>query len=208
MCIAKTPVPGRVKTRLSPPCLAEEAARLADASLADTLNALRQASADRRVLFVEGDLPAQLAAGFEVVPQATGDLAERLAAAFAAVEGPAVIVGMDTPQVTPALLERAATTLRRPGVDAVLGPATDGGYWAIGLREPRPDVFAGVPMSTSRTARAQRGRLRELGLLWFELPMLRDVDRMEDARAVAALAPGTSFAATFAEIERAVLSRR
>jgi glycosyltransferase A (GT-A) superfamily protein (DUF2064 family) len=105
---------------------------------------------------------------------------------------------MDTPQLTAGLVSRAAEVLRRPDVDAVLGPAEDGGYWAIGLEVPDERVFRGVPMSLDTTAAAQRRRLRELGLRWEELPTLRDVDLFEDARAVAAEAPDSSFARTFA----------
>jgi uncharacterized protein len=202
LCIAKAPVAGRVKTRLSPPCTPEEAARLAEAALADTLEALRPAPAHRRILVLEGDLATPAPDGFEVVPQAPGGLGERLSAAFAVLEGPALVVNMDTPQMTPELMTEATAALGRPGVDAVLGPAHDEGYWAIGLLVARAEVFTGVPMSTPHTATAQRCRLRELGRHRRELPVLRDVDTMDDARAVAALAPQTRFAATLREIER------
>jgi hypothetical protein len=101
---------------------------------------------------------------------------------------------MDTPQVTPGDLARGLERLAAPEVDAVLGPATDGGYWAIGLREPEPRAFLGVPMSTAWTGRAQHARLRRLGLRVALVPALRDVDRIADARAVAALAPAGRFA--------------
>jgi glycosyltransferase A (GT-A) superfamily protein (DUF2064 family) len=107
-----------------------------------------------------------------------------------------LLVGMDTPQLTRALLIDALERLAQPGVDAVLGPTTDGGYWTIGLREPDPEVFAGVRMSSAGTAAAQRARLNELGLRTVELGALRDVDTYEDAVAVATLAPWSRFAAT------------
>jgi uncharacterized protein len=108
------------------------------------------------------------------------------------VGGPAVLIGMDTPQLRPALLRRALTELER--ADAVLGPALDGGYWAIGLREPRRELFEGVPMSSADTCRAQLARLAEHGLSVTSLPRLRDVDLYDDARAVARLAPRSHFA--------------
>jgi glycosyltransferase A (GT-A) superfamily protein (DUF2064 family) len=85
--------------------------------------------------------------------------------------------------------------------DAVFGPATDGGYWAIGLREADPAVFAGVPMSRVYTGAIQRARLAALGLRTIDLPPLRDVDDIDAARAVAAQAPGGRFAAALAEID-------
>ena len=84
------------------------------------------------------------------------------------------------------------------GADAVLGPAPDGGYWAIGLSVPDPRAFVGVPMSTAHTGRAQHTRLRMLGLRVALLPALRDVDRIADARAVAKLAPSGRFARALA----------
>ena len=85
--------------------------------------------------------------------------------------------------------------MRRLAVaEAVLGPAPDGGYWAVGLRRPRPEAFIGVPMSTGQTGAIQRRRLAALGLDPAPLPALRDVDDIADARAVAAGCPGSAFA--------------
>jgi glycosyltransferase A (GT-A) superfamily protein (DUF2064 family) len=108
---------------------------------------------------------------------------------------------MDTPQLRPGMLHAATLALAEDGRDAVLGPAADGGYWAIGLRRPRSEVFEAVPMSTPWTARAQRLRLRLLGLRWAELPSLRDIDLFEDAREAAVRCPGSRFAVTLREIE-------
>jgi uncharacterized protein len=198
--IAKEPIAGRVKTRLSPPCTPGDAAALAAAALADTLAAVAATPAPRRVLALDGRPGGWVPGGFEIVPQRPGGLGERLAGAFDVVGGPALLVGMDTPQISPRLLQRSAATLAQDGVGAVLGPACDGGYWAIGLREPRADVFAGVPMSSPRTAPAQRERLRALRIRWRELPSLRDVDTIADARAVARHHPRTRFAAALARL--------
>jgi rSAM/selenodomain-associated transferase 1 len=199
--MAKTPVAGRVKTRLCPPCTHEQAAALAAAALRDTMAAAAMTGGARCVLALDGDDHAWGGEGFEVLVQRGRDLGERLAAVFDDVGVPALAIGMDTPQVTPALLEAALASLGRPDVDAVLGPATDGGYWAIGLRVPCPDAFAGVPMSAPDTGARQRARLEDAGLRVAELSALRDVDTLEDARAVAAAAPGTRFAAELAAIE-------
>jgi rSAM/selenodomain-associated transferase 1 len=192
--LAKAPRPGRSKTRLCPPCTPRDAAALARAALADTLEAVLATPAARRVLVLDGPVGDWLAPGFEVVAQRGAGLDERLAQAFEDVGGPALLVGMDTPQITPGDLARGLQRLAAPGVDAVLGPATDGGYWAIGLQEAEPRAFLGVPMSTAWTGRAQHARLCRLGLRVALLPALRDVDRIADARAVAALAPAGRFA--------------
>jgi len=195
LVIAKQPVPGRVKTRLVPPCTHEQAAALAEAALADTLHTALTVPAARRVLVLDGEPGPWLPPGFDVVPQCAGPLDERLAAAFAAVRGPALLIGMDTPQVTPGLLAvdwRAA--------DAVFGPAADGGFWALGLRAPDPALLRGVPMSTPGTGAIQRARLVAAGLRVADLPELRDVDTAADAVAVARQAPRTRFAARAREL--------
>lgn len=198
--IAKAPVPGRVKTRLCPPCTPEQAAQLARAALEDTLAACDVAAGGaRRVLVLAGRPGPWLPPGWEVVAQRGADLAVRLAAAFEDARAPALLVGMDTPQVRPALLADGLAALA--DADAVFGPATDGGYWAIGLRRPDPAVFAGVPMSRVDTGAVQRARLAALGLRTIDLPPLRDVDDIAAARAAAEEAPDSRFAAALAEIE-------
>lgn len=195
MVLAKEPLPGKVKTRLIGELTAVEAAALAHAALADTLEAVDDLPAVRRVLVLDGRAGPWLPPGFVVVPQADGGLDRRIAAAFDRVlgpdgyPGPAVLVGMDTPQLGPLL-----PTVDFAGHDAVLGLADDGGYWAVGLRQPDPALFHGVPMSEPVTGEAQLERLRGAGLRVRILPPLRDVDTVSDAAAVARAAPGTRFA--------------
>jgi rSAM/selenodomain-associated transferase 1 len=196
--LAKAPVAGRSKTRLCPPLVPTEAAVLAEAALSDTLRVVASVPGVRKVLALEGDPGSWLPPGFELTGQRGGGLADRLAGAFAYVGGPALLVGMDTPQLTRAQLTRAIGRLAAPGVDAVLGRADDGGYWTIGLEAPDERVFDGVPMSSPRTCEAQRVRLASLGMRVTELEALRDVDTIEDARAVAAEAPRTRFATALA----------
>ncbi|MER6848022.1 DUF2064 domain-containing protein [Streptomyces flaveolus] len=202
LVIAKEPRPGRVKTRLTPPFTPAQAAALAEAALADTLRAVAATPARRRVLVLDGVPGPWLPAGFDVVPQCAGGLDERLADAFAGCAGPALLVGMDTPQVTPELL-----TVDFSGCDAYFGPAEDGGFWALGLARPDPGLLRGVPMSTAVTGAVQRERLLSAGLRVRDLPHLRDVDTAADARAVAALAPHGRFAARLAACP-AVTDRR
>jgi rSAM/selenodomain-associated transferase 1 len=198
--IAKAPVPGRSKTRLTPPCTPEEAAEIARDALADTLAAVAAVPGVEPVLVLDGEPGPWVPDGFRVVPQRGDGLDERLASAFEDVGGPGLLIGMDTPQVTADLLACSLARLGGADVDAVLGPAHDGGWWAIGLRRPDPRVFLGVPMSTAGTCHAQRMRLRELGLTVAELEELRDVDTFDDALEVARDARATRFAATVGRI--------
>ncbi|QBI54032.1 TIGR04282 family arsenosugar biosynthesis glycosyltransferase [Streptomonospora litoralis] len=198
LVIAKEPVPGRVKTRLAPDFSPEAAAELAAAALADTLDAVLAAPAHRRVLVLSGDTGAWLPErGFEIVPQAEGGLDERLAAAFADCSGPTLLIGMDTPQVTPALLAPALETTACEKADAWFGPADDGGFWALGLAEPDPHLLRGVPMSTPRTGEIQRRRLVDAGLRVRDLDTLVDVDTAATAARVAHTAPHGRFAAAW-----------
>jgi uncharacterized protein len=197
--IAKEPRPGAVKTRLSPPLTPGEAASVAGAALKDTLEVVARTNLRARVVAFEGRSDRWVPSGFTVVPQRRGGFGDRLAGAiqdaWERTPCPILLIGMDTPQVSAADLELAAEDLLSPGVDAVLGPADDGGYWVIGTRHPVPGMFAGVPMSTDRTAVAQRHRLGDLGLRCSLVRGLRDVDTMSDARAVAKLVPHSCFAA-------------
>lgn len=192
LVMAKAPVPGRVKTRLCPPCKPAEAAALAEAALADTLEAVAACGAGRRILALEGAPGPWLPPGFEVVAQCRGSFNRRLTHAWAAAGGPGVQIGMDTPQVTAADLDHALGTLDTSG--AALGHAADGGWWAIALHRPDPAVFRGLPMSTARTGRAQETRLRSLGLDVALLPTFVDLDTIDDLAAVVAAGPDTHTA--------------
>jgi rSAM/selenodomain-associated transferase 1 len=199
LVIAKEPVPGRVKTRLTPPCTPQQAAALAAAALRDTLDSAAASRLARRlVLVLDGRAPAWIPSGVEVIAQRGDGLAARLASAFADAGEPAFLVGMDTPQLTPVLLDAGIAALDR--ADAVFGPAADGGYWGIGLRRADDTVFRGVPMSEPDTGAEQRRRLAELFLRTAQLPLLRDVDTITDAHAVAAAAPRSRFAAALRSI--------
>jgi glycosyltransferase A (GT-A) superfamily protein (DUF2064 family) len=186
LLIAKAPVPGRVKTRLCPPCTPEQAAAVAAAALADTLDALSAAPAVRRTLVVHGAYPAP--PGWHVVAQRGEGLGERLANAFADTAQPGtttLLVGMDTPQLSLMDVPRGNA----------LGLAEDGGWWALQLENPADaNVLRTVPMSTAGTGALTLAGLQQRGLSMESLPVLRDVDTAEDAHAVAALCPGSRFA--------------
>nr|WP_042190412.1 DUF2064 domain-containing protein [Kibdelosporangium sp. MJ126-NF4]CEL19324.1 FIG00821404: hypothetical protein [Kibdelosporangium sp. MJ126-NF4]CTQ94877.1 FIG00821404: hypothetical protein [Kibdelosporangium sp. MJ126-NF4] len=197
LVIAKAPVAGLAKTRLCPPATPGEAADIAAAALLDTLDAVLAVPDVTPVVAFTGDL-GQAARRAEltealgrttVIPQRGGTFGERLANAHADVAGlgPVLQIGMDTPQVTPALLISAFDRLTE--LEAVLGHASDGGWWALGLRDPlAADVLRSVPMSQPDT-----GSLTWLALSHLRighLPVLSDVDTMADAERVAGQTSG------------------
>jgi glycosyltransferase A (GT-A) superfamily protein (DUF2064 family)/SAM-dependent methyltransferase len=197
--LAKEPRPGQVKTRLQRRFSADQAAQLAAAAVRDTQRAVRGSRIPRRVLCWEGD-PSRFAGGFEVLPQHTGILNDRLAGAFDDLGGEVstkvLLIGMDTPQISGTLLDTDWE-----GCDAVLGLSEDGGFWGIGLRTPELDrVFDGIEMSTARTGAAQLARLLSLGRSVKLLPPLRDIDEPEDAAYVADRFPGLEFSRCYAKI--------
>ncbi|MFC0032645.1 DUF2064 domain-containing protein [Micromonospora chaiyaphumensis] len=217
LVVAKAPVPGAVKTRLCPPAEPAQAARVAAAALRDTLDAVTATPGVVPVLALAGRLAdaedgadlAAAVAGWPVLPQRGDDLADRLAHAHADVADaypgrPVFQIGMDTPQLTAALLAAAVRRLGATGTDAVLGPAADGGWWALGLRDPRhATALRGLPMSTADTGRRTRVALAGRGLRIGTLPVLRDVDEWADALAVSDLVPTGRFAGEVAAVRRA-----
>jgi glycosyltransferase A (GT-A) superfamily protein (DUF2064 family) len=191
--ITKTPEPGRVKTRLCPPCTPQQAADVAAAALADTIAAIDalidnrsidiRAIDVRRVILLDGPPGEWIPAHYDIVDQrGEADLGVRLANGFADL-GAGVIIGMDTPACARWL--GAAVDAVAAGDDAI-GLTSDGGYWVIGLASIDATVFDGVPMSGSHTGVAQVRRLHQLGRRVRMLPMGRDLDTVDDLAAVAA----------------------
>ena len=219
LVLAKAPVAGRAKTRLCPPATPRDAARIAAAALLDTLDAVCAVPAAVPIVAWTGELAAaesrpELTRALRRVSriEQRGDtLGERIAAAHAdaadRVPGaPLLQIGMDTPQLTAATLAEALAPLSAPGgPDAVLGPAADGGWWALGLRDPHlARVIEPVPTSRPDTGEATLRALRGAGLSVAVLPELRDVDTAEDALAVAievaAVGAGRRFSAAVATL--------
>ncbi|MEQ4209084.1 DUF2064 domain-containing protein [Actinopolymorpha sp. B17G11] len=213
LVVAKAPEAGRVKTRLTPIATPVEAADIAAAALLDTLDAVHATGAVV-IVALAGDLDrtlrgreirSQLARGV-VLSQRGDSFGDRLANAHLDAReihpyGPILQIGGDTPQVTPELLSQAADRLRNREVDGVLGPAADGGWWAIGLRTAKhADTLRTVPMSRSDTGARTLAALRTLGIRITTLPQLRDVDTVEDAVATAAQIPGSRFARAVATL--------
>lgn len=205
LVIAKAPVPGLAKTRLALGIGAEAAAEIAAAALLDTLDAVADAASRARVVALTGDLDRACCGreirdrldDFIVVPQRGGDFAQRLANAHAdaaAVTGlPVLQIGMDTPQVSAALLDTCGSALS--DADAVLGMARDGGWWVLGVQDSRTAAcLADVEMSTSRTGVETIAALRNTGAKVTLAAELADVDTVDDIAEVRrACPPGSRF---------------
>lgn len=203
LVMAKAPVAGRVKTRLCPPCTPVDAARIAEACLIDTLRAACDTQTFGQIhVAIDGDAEKLLDAYPRVTafPQTGQTFVDRLDHAWRLVEGPCVQIGMDTPQVTPGLLDNVAQMLMMPNTEAVLGLAQDGGWWCLGVRNPVSHMFDGIEMSTESTGMKQLARLEELGMHIELLPILQDLDTAADAVSIARLAPWTQTARVAATI--------
>jgi rSAM/selenodomain-associated transferase 1 len=212
LVVAKAPEPGRVKTRLGRDIGMEAAAEVAASSLLDTLAVCVSAGSDCH-LSLAGDLSLAVRrdelraalVGWTVHAQVGVDLAARLADAHARVPGPVVQVGMDTPHLTSELLGEALARLAT--YDAVLGAAEDGGWWVLALRDPHhAAALVGVPMSTATTGADTRAALEAAGLSVGGTSVLRDVDTVADADAVAALVPDSRFAAAWTDVRERVVA--
>ncbi len=214
LVVAKAPVPGLAKTRLTPPATPWQAAEIAAAALLDTLDEVLATPGAIPVVALTGALDdavrrtalrARLTA-IEVIEQRGVTFADRLANAHADAGArcpglPIVQIGMDTPQVTADLLAATAAALTgtdpETGVerDAVLGRAEDGGWWVLGLRDPASAaLLREVPMSTPDTFSHTRLALTGHGLRVGTTVELSDVDIMADAIRVAEATPGSRFA--------------
>ena len=194
---AKVPEAGRVKTRLVGRDGAEneamseaDAARLAQAFLTDTL----QKAADCPVpadlwLALDGEtenLPEALRLfGGRIVKQEGSDLGEKMARLFEAgfADGFAqiIIIGSDTPHLPPAFLVDAWGRLEA-GADVVLGPADDGGYYLMGLKQARPDLLQDIAWSTNTVLGQTREKAREADLTVGQTPPWYDIDTPDDLR--------------------------
>lgn len=189
---ARTPQPGRVKTRLIPALGAAQAARLHEAMALWTFDLarqwVRQRGAALEVRYTGG--PPESARSLfgrraRLVEQGAGDLGDRLeracASAFRAGAARIAFIGTDCPHLRPEHLTRAFDALRTAG--AVIGPARDGGFYLLGLARPVAGLFDRVPWGTSDVARIMLQRLHATGLAVHHLPLLDDLDRPEDVPA-------------------------
>jgi rSAM/selenodomain-associated transferase 1 len=123
--------------------------------------------------------------GEQLWPQPAGDLGHRMAAAFTEgfARGPrrVALVGTDVPGLSQAIVAEAFSALDRD--DVALGPARDGGYYLVALRQGHPGLFADIAWSTAQVLPATLARAQGLGLGVHLLPLLTDLDTIEDLRA-------------------------
>jgi rSAM/selenodomain-associated transferase 1 len=186
----KVPEPGRVKTRLVPPLGPDEACRLYHAFLADLLPRLGQLRKVATTVFYEGDDPAPLRELLppraELVAQKGRDLGARLANAFEQLLGEpremAVIVGSDSPDLPLPFIKRAFLKLKHR--DVVLGPASDGGYYLVGLKRRVPEFFDNISWGTDTVLEQTLQQVATHELTCSLLPLWYDVD---DAHSLALL---------------------
>lgn len=192
LVFVKEPRPGQVKTRLARSVGADEAAALYRAMGRRVVDTLRQGPFATEVHFAPAHAGEPVKTwlghpGLAFVPQGEGDLGQRLEAAIRSAfrNGASAVaaVGTDTPDLTRERVVDAFERLR--DADAVLGPATDGGYYLIALSAPHRDLFHEIPWSTHEVLDATLERARQQGLTVALLPELPDVDRPEDLRELA-----------------------
>lgn len=187
---ARDPIPNGAKTRLSPPLAPEDAAYLAEAFLLDTVETFVAMNGSRvSVAFTPADAFPRFRKllGEEMVPwlnpQGSGDLGRRLLHAFAGAcptWWPVAVIGSDSPDLPPELVEEAFRTLEADEVDVVIGPAADGGYYLIAARQAHPHLFHAIPWSTPGVLAATLQRAEETRLRTRLLPVWNDVDTAQD----------------------------
>jgi rSAM/selenodomain-associated transferase 1 len=186
LIVAKRPVPGQTKTRLCPPLVPDEAARLYECFLRDTLDVARAVPhVTRHIAYLPHGESAyfhQLAADFVLVPQVGDSLGERLdhALTHCLRDGfeRAVIMDSDSPTLPPAYVAQAFDVL--DDADVALGPCEDGGYYLIGVKRPQPRLLREVRMSTSNVLRDTLSLAEQAGLRVSLLPMWYDVDTVQE----------------------------
>jgi len=191
--MVKLPTPGRVKTRLCPPLTPEQATELYRCFLLDKMAQVeRIAAATPYLAFTPREAQPYFRdlAGetFFVVPQEGKDLGERLdhlsTRLLAAGHPGAVIVDSDTPSLPDRFLAEAVEWMGDPRTDAVLGPAEDGGYYLVGLRQSAPAIFQRIAWSTpvvlDQTLRAAAGTGLRVHLLppWYDVDTGKDLGRL------------------------------
>jgi rSAM/selenodomain-associated transferase 1 len=186
---AKRPVAGKVKTRLTPLLLPEEAAELYSCMLGDTLaKAARLDDLDKFLFYEEDALAAayfsRIAGGMTCLPQQGRDLGERMAAAlsrlFAEGYGVVAVIGTDSPDLPQEFVRDAFRLLSSGEADAVFGPSEDGGYYLLAMKRLHDGLFRGIPWSSGVVLQKSLGLATAAGVRVALLPVWHDVDSATD----------------------------
>lgn len=187
--VAKEPVAGQVKTRLSPAFAPEEAASLYRCMIADRLQEMGGLDGtDLAVAFTPASAAKAFISlaplGFDFFPQRGFDLGERLhnifVDAFADGYGAVSIIDSDSPDLAKAIVMESFDHLLENGSDVVFGPACDGGYYLVGMRKPHPELFENISWSTGTVLEDTLRKNSGLGLKTALLPWGNDLDTFED----------------------------
>lgn len=191
---AKEPVPGQVKTRLTPPLSAEQACRLYQVVLREMVTRLRSAGVSLVICYAgRRDWFSDAFPGQPLLAQYGDDLGVRMSnalqALFAAGNAPVLLAGSDSPDLPVALVWQVLEQLR--DADAALVPCRDGGYALVGMRRPTTALFEQIPWSTSGVLEATRQRSRALGLTCHETECWNDLDEFADLKRLVVRSPGS-----------------
>ena len=186
--MAKASIAGKTKTRLVPPLTEDEAAKLNTVFLRDTadniLSAAMFASIRAWMAFspvgAESFFRTHLPESFRLIETVAPTLGECLhyaaATLFRAGHGAVCLVNSDSPTLPVVYLVTAATALAASGDRIVLGPATDGGYYLIGMKRPHAGLFKDIAWSTDQVFSQTLARAAALGVSVVQLPTWYDVD--------------------------------
>ena len=194
---AKQPVPGQVKTRLTPPLSGEQAGLLYQAALQETVARLLSAGLPLVICYAgEREWFSEVFPGVPLLAQTGDGLGARMTHAVhafcAAGAGPVLLAGSDSPDLPLALIGEVVERLQE--ADIAIVPCQDGGYAIIGMRGPTTEVFAEIPWSTSAVLEATRQRCRLLGLTCHETQSWHDLDELSDLRQLVARSPESQTA--------------
>jgi len=191
LIFAKQPLPGKVKTRLTPTFSFQEAAEIYRCMLSDTLNKLTDLSGVEKFLFFESspgveDFFQKNFPGIRMFPQQGAGLGDRLEKAFETVFAlgfeSAAVIGTDSPDLPLSYLAEPFRLLEEGGADVVFGPAVDGGYYLVALERPCPELFRDIPWSTNRVLESSLATAATVGLQVECLPVWHDMDTVEDLK--------------------------
>jgi rSAM/selenodomain-associated transferase 1 len=189
--MAKAPVPNEVKTRLTPPLKPEEASYLYQNFLLDKIEQVKSIETRRFISYTpeksETFFRSIVPSGFSLISQAGADLGEKLVnvsnGLFAQGAEKVMMLDSDTPNLPTDYIKEALSLLDE--VDVVIGPCEDGGYYLIGMRSFMPELFIGIPWSTSRVAELTIMKAQKLGLTvsllqeWYDIDTAIDLKRLK-----------------------------